>query len=1324
VNDSITIVLGPGEFGILEVQQFSKTGAIKTLASFPYESESNELLSFAHFADTAQLVFVFQNGDVILATYDLSNEEINPDNTVAEVVGSIDTGLNAASWSSDEETLVLVTNSETVLLLSRQFDSIAEVKLTEEDAKLSNHVDVGWGSEETQFKGKGAKQQERELFKNLDLERDLSKRDPTMPLYVDRGDLYAHDDQRVEISWRSDCDYFAINSIDTINGTRRRMLRVFSKDGVLDSVSEPVDSLEGAISWGNLITCIQRRNNEERNIDGVNVLFFERNGLKHGEFDTRLPADAKVDKVLWNSTNEVLAILADNVLYIWTTKNYHWYLKQEVRSQDKINFIKWHPEKNLTLLIGTSNQIEIVDFAYKTTRGTSIAPFDLGMNLVVDGSTANITPISIANVPPPISFRDFEAGGNILDIAVSRSNEHYAALTNDSVVLASREIELLTKGRHPEVISTIKRSAFATDEETVRQITFVNDDLVGVLIDADHHSRIILIDVTDLNDPFVISVVESPLKIVLIQQQSNWEHITYQTIDGSVHLIEKGFNEEIQDVEYKSVQVSKFPQLCSTFELVEIVNEIHDSSPQNQFEYEEDAPGWQYEAESADAKPANNLVAFGISKNGKLFANDVLLSSAITSMALTDSHLLITTAQHTLRFVHLNRTEFKPLLESTDSVNDERIRQIERGSLLVNVIPSRAAVVLQAPRGNLETINPRILVLAEVRRDIKSKNFKDAFTTCRTHRIDLDILHDYDPELFFKNVELFINQIDRIDYLDLFVSCLHEEDVSKTKYRETLSDEELDEIVKEKEQLQQQNDQFFKNKWVDPSESKVNKICEAILEVLLTPAYKTRYLQTIITAYACEKPANLESALRLITAAESKEEAEKATVHLSFLQDVNLLYNVALGLYDIKLTLAIAQQSQKDPKEYLPFLQNLHEQTELRRRFLIDTHLKKFEKAIVSLAELEKVESKDKVSEEFQDYVVEHDLYNVALGIFHYEAEKQDVILGLYARSLYSKQEYVEAGNTYELLKNYEDALEAYILGQKWREALSIVERPEFKDQLEDTADRLITSLVDAHKYSDAAQIQIRFLKDIEGAIKLYCKEYQYDEAILLAQKEGRPELIESLIDSGLGDGFGTIAELIADCSGQLKSQLNRLRELRTKKAEDPYAFYGQIEDSNAADDVSIAPSETSTKESFFTRYTGKTGGTAKTGASRRTAKNKRREERKKARGKKGTIYEEEYLVRSVGRLVERLEQTKPEAVRLIEGLIRRGMREQAYQIQTKFVELLAELKADAFEIYNISEKDRERIDENGEVYYIAEIPVPEIPDFPKKQTLNYSLSY
>ena len=153
---------------------------------------------------------------------------------------------------------------------------------------------------------------------------------------------------------------------------------------------------------------------------------------------------------------------------------------------------------------------------------------------------------------------------------------------------------------------------------------------------------------------------------------------------------------------------------------------------------------------------------------------------------------------------------------------------------------------------------------------------------------------------------------------------------------------------------------------------------------------------------------------------------------------------------------------------------------------------------------------------------------------------------------------------------------------------------------------------------------------------------------------------------------------------------------------------------------MSIAPSETSTKESFITRYTGKTGGTAKTGASRRTAKNKRREERKRARGKKGTIYEEEYLVQSIGRLIDRLDQTKPEAVRLIDGLCRRNKREQAHQIQKNFVEVLDLLSNNIKEIYDISEKDRERINEDGEVYYIPIIPTPEIADFPRNKVVDY----
>ena len=69
--------------------------------------------------------------------------------------------------------------------------------------------------------------------------------------------------------------------------------------------------MEHQLSWkpqGSLIASIQRKTDlgEE---DSVDVIFFERNGLRHGEFDTRLPLDEKVESVCWNSNSEALAVV-------------------------------------------------------------------------------------------------------------------------------------------------------------------------------------------------------------------------------------------------------------------------------------------------------------------------------------------------------------------------------------------------------------------------------------------------------------------------------------------------------------------------------------------------------------------------------------------------------------------------------------------------------------------------------------------------------------------------------------------------------------------------------------------------------------------------------------------------------------------------------------------------------------------------------------------------------------------------------------------------------------------------------------------------------
>ena len=87
-------------------------------------------------------------------------------------------------------------------------------------------------------------------------------------------------------------------------------------------------------------------------------------------------------------------------------------------------------------------------------------------------------------------------------------------------------------------------------------------------------------------------------------------------------------------------------------------------------------------------------------------------------------------------------------------------------------MPSVHAVVLQAPRGNIETINPRGLVLTSVRQSIEKKDFRAAFLTCRTHRIDLNILHNHKPDLFMTNISLFVKQLGDVEFIDLFLSSL------------------------------------------------------------------------------------------------------------------------------------------------------------------------------------------------------------------------------------------------------------------------------------------------------------------------------------------------------------------------------------------------------------------------------------------------------------------------------------------------------------------------------------------------------------------------
>lgn len=136
-------------------------------------------------------------------------------------------------------------------------------------------------------------------------------------------------------------------------------------------------------------------------------------------------------------------------------------------------------------------------------------------------------------------------------------------------------------------------------------------------------------------------------------------------------------------------------------------------------------------------------------------------------------------------------------------------------------------------------------------------------------------------------------------------------------------------------------------------------------------------------------------------------------------------------------------------------------------------------------------------------------------------------------------------------------------------------------------------------------------------------------------------------------------------------------------------AFFGGVaaDGPDIPDNISLAPTEASTSGgTFMTRYTNRSTGTLASNATRKTSKNRRREERKRARGKKGSVYEEEYLINSISRLIERANTVSDEVTRLVEGLMRRAMRERAVAVENAIAEVVDVCKACISEVYLVEQ--------------------------------------
>lgn len=462
-----------------------------------------------------------------------------------------------------------------------------------------------------------------------------------------------------------------------------------------------------------------------------------------------------------------------------------------------------------------------------------------------------------------------------------------------------------------------------------------------------------------------------------------------------------------------------------------------------------------------------------LKQDQNLYIDDRKVASDVTSFLTDDQFVLFTTLDQ-LKFIRL---------ASEDTIN---VRRIERGGRLIASVPCDSRTVLQMPRGNLEAIQPRVLSLCIIGDLLDVGNYRKAFDLLRKQRINLNLLVDHSPVKFLENIEQFVTDIDNTHWLNLFLSDLQIDDVTRTMYAS--------------------NYQHLKDREPGTAENvdKIEAVCERICQIF-EKIDAAKFVLPIITAHVKRK--NLEAALDMVWNVRNAElrraadaagavSSHDALKYLLYLVNVNELYDVALGMYDFDLVMFVAQKSQKDPKEYIPFLNELKGFGENYRKYRIDSHLKRYEKALQHIVKCG-VEKLD----ECLELIEKQNLYTHALRLFKTTDECYNDIVLQFANYLRTKGVFYDACLMYERGGDYKQAMLTAKHTLDWRKCLLLAKKcSSTDDEIDQLCASLIPALEESGKFKDAAELVKRYRSNFDLYVRLLCDGKHYPDAIFEAK--------------------------------------------------------------------------------------------------------------------------------------------------------------------------------------------------------------------------------
>ena len=873
--------------------------------------------------------------------------------------------------------------------------------------------------------------------------------------------------------------------------------------------------------------------------------------------------------------------------------NYHWYLKYELRydyggiKSKVVTSMKFSSEDPYHIMIALRHQqdgkLEWREYAFRwesstihynnNTTNNNLVSSVLAMT--IDGKTLNFTALDKAIIPPPmcasslelpapvtgiaikpifvdsdpLSSSVVEVGGknNAVDFIIALSDGKFALLGNGE----KHGLSITPGFQPPSILAIVDDPIIQVQGMVLRDITIIDGSdtlLIMVAVYCTHESNVndylVEFKVSWLDNNYAESLIMTTLSLPLEGRALrivNWSDmgISQGARGGAlIELIDGSLLEYSQGGILVPCSAGPLLEPCPWIAGIYDAHNSNTTSSTSSINYDEDT---------------STRLVIGLSARYRLYCGERLLSNASSSFVVSLEHNFLTHlaigSQPQLKFLPLaGLRDFDPLRGYDDqhaTLDGYEPRSVERGARLVAFFPTLPVIVLQLPRGNLESITPRACLLPYIMMKILHGDYLTAFDYMKRQRVDLNLIVDMNPNKFLQGggAEEFVGQIENIDNINLFLASLVDLDTTVWKYplptwinADTSSRESSVQLI----------------------ETKVNAVCQKMRKVLLDTerdgvtltgkvVKEGHFLLPVLSTFAKENPPKVEEALSLIKSFTSNDSSrtpykskkfDDAIAYLAFLADYEHIYNTAIGMYDFVLAKAVARHSQMDPKVYLPMLKHWRELPDYIARYEVDVKLKRYESALRHLVASNHVDGNVPDEGYFitcLKFIEEHNLYRLGLELFSNEKSMQNPIMVSLGERLLIEKKPREALIMFLAAKpRYLDGgKRASLACDDWRTYFACCAENEEVigcDQATEIADTLSSKMgsmrYQQENYASAATILLEYADDVSSAIDLLIKGHMWSEGRRVAYLHKRPDLFKSVVDGSYSYARSCIEDL------------------------------------------------------------------------------------------------------------------------------------------------------------------------------------------------------